>query len=382
MVVKPIFSHLVPYLFLNLLALLFSTAYAEQIYPGNRTFVIEKKIDLGVLPQKITFIEKEKLSEMPWHQRWSMLTLLCYSATDASRGACPMGWVSATRSGDTKIVVTFTEKRSRLTQTLNLTAYGQAFWNSHGSCSPNYFDPRHYEINNTHSYMCRESYAQSKAITLYVSAEELKKIPVGGVWQGIIASRVHSPYGGNDLGRWDINMQLNVTDSNNIAIYFPQFPSATPRVDLKLHTIPTPATPGGEMRGQANLDMCLYDGFNANSNRYQVTLTDDQTVSGRADGTFSVFRDSQPSAEAQKRVDYRASLRYNGRDIALPNNKAITLEGVNQAEVRPVLLPNIPQPVYCTPTPLSLTTPVFNQISKESGNYGGRLRVIFTPSLE
>jgi hypothetical protein len=46
-----------------------------------------------------------------------------------------------------------------------------------------------------------------------------------------------------------------------------------------------------------------------------------------------------------------------------------------------VLLPNIPQPVYCTPTPLSLTTPAFNQISKESGNYGGRLRVMFTPSI-
>ena len=376
------FKRVFLFFLLNLPALLFSTGHAEEIYPGDRTFMIEKSIDLNALPEELIFIEKEKLSEMPWHLRWSWLTLLCYSDTDASRGACPVRSISGAPSGDTKIVVTFTEKRSRLTQTLNLAAYGQAFWNSNGSCSPNYFDPRHYEINNTHSYPCRDSYAQSKAITVYISADELKKIPVGGAWEGVFSSRIYSHYDKDFYGRWDINMQLNVVDSNNITVYLPQFPSATPRVDLKLHTIPTPATPGGGMRGQANLDMCLYDGFNANSNRYQVTLTDDQTVSDRADGTFSVFRDSQPSAEARKRVDYRASLRYNGRDIALPNNEAITLEGVNQAEVRPVLLPNIPQPVYCTPAPLSLTTPVFNQIGKESGNYGGRLRVIFTPSLQ
>ena len=376
------FKRVFLFFLLNLLALLFSTSYAEEIYPGDRTFMIEKSIDLNALPEELIFIEKEKLSEMPWHQRWSWLQLRCFSATDAGVGACPVGGIAAARYGDTNVAVVFTEQRSRLRITLNLTAYGQAFWNSYGSCSPDYYDPNHYEINNNHSFKCGGSYAQSKAITVYISADELKKIPVGGVWKGVFSSRIYSPYNGSFFGRWDINMQLNVVDSNNITVYFPQFPSATPRVDLKLHTIPTPATPGGEMRGQANLDMCLYDGFNALSNRYQVTLTDDQTVSGRADGTFSVFRDSQPSAEARKRVDYRASLRYNGRDIALPNNEAITLEGVNQAEVRPVLLPNIPQPAYCTPAPLSLTTPVFNQIGKESGNYGGRLRVIFTPSLE
>jgi len=117
---------------------------------------------------------------------------------------------------------------------------------------------------------------------------------------------------------------------------------------------------------------------------YHGTWTANITLHVSDNNNISIYfpQFNQPSTDARKRVDYRASLRYNGRDVALPNNEVVTLGGINQAEFRPVLLPNIPQPVYCTPTPLSLTTPAFNQISKENGNYSGSLRVIFTPSLE
>jgi len=301
--------------------------------------------------------------------KWS-----CLSSSSPVSGACETGPTSSIAIPSV-VQLEFTELRSNVKATVNFHGSKQQYSSFNGL-----YCGAKVRMNWGNTFGCGAGPDAAK-LFLFIPRTEIAKLPFGGIWQATLKLKTGGYYEAYH-GTWTANITLHVSDNNNISIYFPQFYSATPQVDLKLHTIPTPATPGGEMRGQANLDMCLYDGFNALSKSYQVTLTDDQTVSDRVNGTFSVFRDNQPSLEEKKRVDYRASLRYNGRDVALPNNQVVTLEGINQAEVRPVLLPNIPQPVYCTPTPLSLTTPAFNQISKESGNYGGRLRVIFTPSLE
>lgn len=283
----------------------------------------------------------------------------CLSSSSPVSGACETGPTSSIVIPSV-VQLEFTELRSNVKATVNFHGSKQQYSSFNGLyCGPKV------RMNWANSFGCGAGPDAAK-LFLFIPRTEIAKLPFGGIWQATLKLKTGGYFEAYH-GTWTVNITLHVSDNNNISVYFPQFDSATP---------------GGEMRGQANLDMCLYDGFNALSKSYQVTLTDDQTVSDRVNGTFSVFRDNQPSTDARKRVDYRASLRYNGRDVALPNNEVVTLGGINQAEVRPVLLPNIPQPVYCTPTPLSLTTPAFNQISKENGNYSGSLRVIFTSSLE
>ncbi|WP_439212465.1 CfaE/CblD family pilus tip adhesin [Duffyella gerundensis] len=299
---------------------------------------------------------------------------LCLSSSSPVSGACETAQ-TPNPAIPSVVQLEFTELRSNVKATVNLHGSKRQYSSFNGL-----YCGGKVRMNWGHTHLC-ETNPDAVKLFLFIPRTEIAKLPFGGIWQATLKLRTGGLYEAYH-GTWTANITLHVSDNNNISIYFPQFDSATSQVDLKLHTIPTPATPGGEMRGQANLDMCLYDGFNAQSSRYQVTLTDDQSVSGRPGGAFSVFRDNQPSTDARRRVDYHASLRYNGRDIALPNNEVVTLEGINQAEVRPVRLPAIPQPVYCTPAPLSLLTPAFSHISKENGSYGGRLRVIFTPSLE
>jgi len=155
----------------------------------------------------------------------------------------------------------------------------------------------------------------------------------------------------------------------------PAFGSATPRVDLNLRTKPLSTAPGGEVSGQSNIDMCLYDGYNSNSPWLKVTLADQQNVAGRAADVFSVSRDGSSATAAADRIDYRITLNYNNQPQKVNNGQAITLTGVNTALIRPVVLPGIPFPVVCTPAPLTLDVLPFAKLSKAAGHFTGTLRV-------
>jgi hypothetical protein len=269
---------------------------AETVDP-NRSFSVERYIDLDEKNSNVTLWQRLSMGEEEGSRRFQYALFYCHSTSDTSRGACSRRNIHIARHGTSTVKLRFIEMRSKVAFDLQLTGYSEMFQNSWGECGPNFFDGIKLEINNSHSYKCKQSHAQGKASTFYIEADEIKKIPFGGIWQADLGLNVFLLDHQRTVGLWNVAITLHVRDNNNIAIYFPQFDSATPQVDLKLHTLPTPATPGGEMRGQANLDMCLYDGFNALSKSYQVTLTDDQTVSDRANGTFSVFRDNQPSLE-------------------------------------------------------------------------------------
>ncbi|EDM3692493.1 hypothetical protein CSM81_23580 [Salmonella enterica subsp. enterica serovar Infantis] len=91
------------------------------------------------------------------------------------------------------------------------------------------------------------------------------------------------------MSTFSADITLDMTDRNHGAIYLPTFGNATPRVDLNLRTKPLSTAPGGEVSGQAAIDVCLYDGYNSNNNWLKVTLSDLRNIPGRQADIFSVM---------------------------------------------------------------------------------------------
>jgi len=211
-----------------------------------------------------------------------------------------------------------------------------------------------------------------------IPAAELKKLPSGGEWNANLALnlRAWDPTTWPTLAVFEAAIKLNVTDKNNIQVYLPEFTTATPVVDLKLRTLPN----GSRMAGTANVDMCLYDGYNSQSTWFDVSATDGLTIDRRDKGRYSVLLDADRSGAYASRVDYNVSLTYAGKKIDLRNNETVRLQGVNNSAGRSVSLPGISVPVVCTPTPLTLETPEFQSVWKRPGTYSNKLTIMFTPS--
>lgn len=165
------------------------------------------------------------------------------------------------------------------------------------------------------------------------------------------------------------SIDFEVTDKSAVAIYLPEFDHATPSVDLNLRYNPIART----VEGRKVLDMCLYDGLGSHSTYLGVTVRD---TGGRAPGPtgFSVWHDSGGSDE-RRRLDYMLALDHSGTSIPLINGVEQQLTGIDSARLRLVMLPGMTLPVFCVPTPLTLTTPRFPSTSKEAGHYVGDLQV-------
>ncbi|MFI8719125.1 CfaE/CblD family pilus tip adhesin [Stenotrophomonas sp. NPDC077464] len=73
------------------------------------------------------------------------------------------------------------------------------------------------------------------------------------------------------------------------------------------------------------------------------------------------------------RLDYQLQVLHAGRSHALARDAHTLLEGIDSAELRPVLLPGMEQPVYCVPTPLTFLTPWVPAAGKREGRYQGDL---------
>lgn len=198
-------------------------------------------------------------------------------------------------------------------------------------------------------------------IKTWILREELKKIPTTGIWTAHLQMRSFR-WWNIPIGSLVSDITLNVTDhfAENAVIYFPQFGTATPRVDLNIHRIN--AT---QMAGSANLDMCLYDGgTKARSLQMKVE------GSNKSGTGFQVIKNDPPDA-----LDYDVIMSYGGRSISVNRGVVFSLDNVDKAATRPVVLPGQRQVVRCVPAPLILTTPPFKIREKGSGVYQGTLTV-------
>ncbi|WP_196484776.1 CfaE/CblD family pilus tip adhesin [Burkholderia diffusa] len=350
-------------------------AFAAWIEPSDKHEIVDVEFDRSSPPVDKYIWNKEVGAGGRTIHRQD--TWVCLSETDPATGACATKPTTQDIFGNTTIPLLFTERRSKMTAILTVYAH-RTPWMYYGWVCGDGWAPENTALNSKRwDYYCGGSTSYGVGITAWLPSSELAKIPSGGIWKADLKLRFLS-VDWKVLANHSASITLTVTDRNNIEVYLPAFGSATPLVNLNLRSQPIPGQAGGRIDGRATLDVCLYDGHNANSDAYQVTLSDTVQTSGRAPELFSVVRDGGNASNSRDRVDYAVALTYNGERLSMRNGETVRLQGVNRAEVRQVRLPNIQTPVLCTPTPLELTTPAFNQIDKVSGHYTGTLRLVFT----
>ncbi len=272
--------------------------------------------------------------------RWGLNYWTCTSDSDPAPGKCSTkkyqsGW-------DTHIALEFVEQRSGATQILNLYAVRTAEWVPPEGCGGDggkYADEK--PMNTSAQNSCQSKTA-GVSLVIRIDSAELKKIPVGGIWKAGLKIILHNS---SDSERydWQAAITLNVTDNNNQKIYLPEFGEAQPQIDLNLRPLPGTTASQSKMRGTANIDMCLYDGYSANSSSFILNFQDTGPDGGRNSNLFSVYREGGNPQNEQDRIDYTLSLRspVSNADININRGEDVTLSNINQAQIRQVHLPGI-----------------------------------------
>ena len=320
--------------------------------------------------------------------KWGENGWTCESNSDPKHGQCQSSQLWG-KPGITNIPLLFIEKRSGMRVILNLKGYRTYAYHKgggyRGECGygPSNVDVR-MQIYSAVDMVCgddKTQVAQEVLLTAYIPAAELAKLPVGGLWQADLHLRLMQ-YSNQFRADFNAHIDLNVIDPSHIDIYFPEFSSAAPLVELDLrpHGAPDESPFAEDM---TTLDMCLYDGYNANSTRFEVRLKDDGIQpSGRSVGDFSIYRDEGEKGPLRDRIDYHVKLRdpETGSMLNVNNNQNIVWTQINQNRIRPVRLPTITYPVLCVPAPLVLSVDKFYIKEKNAGHYRGILSVIFTPT--
>ncbi len=180
---------------------------------------------------------------------------------------------------------------------------------------------------------------------------------------------MHTTIGSAPVATYAFNFDFTITDHNAASIYFPQYESATPLVNLDARFDPVRQTIGGRVV----VDMCLYDGLGSQASFLGVTA---RHTSSRAPGPtgFALWHETPGNTDSQ-RLDYTVSLDHSGADVALANGVETELHGIDSARLRLVLLPGMSQPVFCVPTPMTLDMPRVPVSGKQSGVYWGDLTI-------
>nr|WP_246863960.1 CfaE/CblD family pilus tip adhesin [Stenotrophomonas maltophilia] len=207
---------------------------------------------------------------------------------------------------------------------------------------------------------------------LQLQSDDVKQL-VAGRWTAELRLNLRIDPDGPVIATHVFRFDLTITDRDRTMIYLPEFGMAEPLVGLQLDYRPIPSP--GTIGGTAVLDMCLYDGMGSQSEYLAITARDmGPSVPGRPASQYSVWhRDG--GREAQDRLDYQLTLDHSGQKIALHNNEEVLLRGIDTAELRLVMLPDMNQWVYCVPTPLILDTPRVAAPEKREGYYDGRLKL-------
>lgn len=367
----------------------YSKADVEQ--PTGRQTPITAYFDKQSPPDKIDIWVNESgghNSSKP--ASWGLNTLICKSSSNPKNGQCPTDSDGYGRRGITSVPLEFIEKRSKLRAVINVSGFYTITWSENASTCSDFAQRILYSTSNVY---CSGVQSDGTLFNVYISQNELKKLPVGGIWEAQLSFYLYQ-WPSSRLASWNSTIALNMSDINNQAIYFPSFGAgqgkdASPHVDLNLRPLP-----GGDrqvlgrLSGTTSLDMCLYDGYGSNSRQFQVTLSEPpeypENPEGRQSGQFSVYNDNGDRNNKNNRIDYGVKMYFpesnNFQNVV--NGQMYTLPNINTDDIRAVrLASNISNVVLCVPTPLQISTPAFNIVDKTNGHYTGKIRVVFTPSL-
>nr|WP_129991408.1 CfaE/CblD family pilus tip adhesin [Rahnella sp. CFA14(1/10)] len=362
----PFFTSLV---LLCLPLMMVSNAHADRVEPTGRDTTITTTFDKSAPPSKLDIWKEESGGyDTDNPSLWARNSWVCLSSSSPENGQCRTTPVWG-GNGIQSIPILFREKRSHLTQIINISG-------SHTlpSCGVHLSDAALY---------CTGDY-ETKA-DFYINAADLAKLPVGGVWQAefkVVLMQWDSPRN-YPLADWNAHITLNVTDNNNQQIYLPEFGQAAPRVDLNLRPLPGTHGNQAQMNGAANIDMCLYDGYGSNSTSFTLKFDDQQQgTTQRNNGYFSIYSDHGDVNQDSGRIDYYVKMQApDGKYVSIIRGEDLVIPNIQTARVRPVHLPGIPQAVLCIPAPLELSTKTLDINSKQAGHYTGHLIVNFTSQL-
>ncbi len=284
-----------------------------------------------------------------------------------ARGRCPRSDSGEGPTGRQPIQLEFHEQRSGQRREIAVVGWLERVeWER--TCSEDYWDKSEYPLWTSATRDCHLA-PGGTAATLQIAAMELAAL-VAGHWQAELHLDVRGA-GGAVLGRQVFALEVTVTDRERAAIHLPEHGASAAQMDLQLQlrTQPPPASVGGE----AVLDVCLYDGLGSLSSQLVLIARDGgPELPDRAPQHFSVWHHGGGRAP-HDRIDYRLQLLHAGAVIPLHPGTATVLAGIDSAELRPVLLPGMDQPVHCVPTPLTFLTPRVPAAEKRDGRYQGGL---------
>lgn len=365
-------------------ALTIQSARAERVEPTGRDTPVTATFDKSSPPSQIDIWKDESGGyDTDKDSLWGRNTWICLSSSNPVNGQCSTN-VTGVVSGKTSIPILLTEQRSHTTAIINLTAFHYLTSDIGTSCWPagNLWGP--YLVNAGMEVSCSDgNKTDNSLLNVNISANELKKLPVGGIWKAELKMSLMQWDPRIKLADWNAHITLNVTDNNNQQIYLPEFGQAAPRVDLNMRPLPGTGGNQTQMKGAANIDMCLYDGYGSNSSSFTVKFDDQPQGSlSRNEDDFSVYADGGDASQVSDRIDYQVAMQLpNANTLKVIRGQDNVISDIATARVRPVHLPGIPQAVLCVPTPLTLSTQNMNINSKRAGHYTGHLIVDFTPQL-
>lgn len=345
---------------------------------------------VGPTPNVVTTKEYEIPSGAPgdvklWNQDYNGHT--GYNSSYGSY-ACDYPDIQQTcahSSSDSTITIILKERRSNMTHAIKIKGYLQSLIYDEANPSSSYICGPTKSLNSIIRTNCTTiDPANSRVLTVWIQQSEMNNLPVGGVWEGVLKLK-YSDWGGGNVINYTANITLKGKATGKQDIYFPEFSGANPLVQLDLH--PTGSVTGNSYaEDTTTLDMCLYDGYNSNSDSMTLTFKDEgKTAAGRKTNYFSIYNTASGGTDNTERIDYRVEMfaPHSKGWITVRNHGTFRLSaGINGTDkIRQVRLPSIPYPVLCAPTPLRLIVDKFRVTDKSAGYYRGTLTVEFSPSL-
>ncbi|WP_295572589.1 CfaE/CblD family pilus tip adhesin [uncultured Stenotrophomonas sp.] len=299
-------------------------------------------------------------------REYGALHLVCQSESNSEKGLCPTLGQNIDLVGIHQIRLSFTERRSNLRTEISLDGAVQRAMSGR-ACLGDFWQNALYAPWSSYGVRCASDLPAGTGGQLRLSGEEVAKL-VAGHWQATLELGLMTPRNGN-VATYIFNFDFTITDHNAASIYFPQFESTTPLVNLDARYDPIQQTVGG----RTVVEMCLYDGLGSQASYLAVTARD---ISPRSAGNsgFSLWHDSSGSDPSQ-RLDYTVTLDHNGARVPLSNGVEEQLTGIDSSQLRLVMLPGMSQPVFCVNTPMTLDMPRVPSTSKRSGIYWGDLQL-------
>ncbi|QGU85792.1 CfaE/CblD family pilus tip adhesin [Erwinia sorbitola] len=359
-----------------LIILLSHNCMAKILQPENNTHTVVYGYDISSLPpvdRVELYTHRVAGYDTSDGEKWGRNTLQCFSTQSSDYGRCPTS-PQPGHEDPLNITLKFNNSLNNASKTITLVATKNP---STGG-------------NNIITSPLNSSWygAYGVRFTAWIPMAEVRKLGIGS-WNGQLKMGVYQNDRNNTttnvkkVADWNTFIKINIKDSGKVKIFFPEFRTTSPVVNLNLNSRPGEKS---ELGGTTRLDMCLYDGNNSASNRIRLKFSDQGYLpADRSPGMFSLYRANADKNLITNRIDYqlRISDPTMGEFRDVKNGIDMIFTGTNSRKFQKlVVIPGIPGASLCVPAPLVFITPKIKLSDKKAGRYRGVVTIIYTPTTE